>query len=241
VEQQARERQATAMAMFQERCKKAGESIHRTVDSVEGVFLLKIRPKGLNYSDQFSLDDPYGSDFRGDDYIMSFLRGFYRNGGRARPNERLAYRYVEATDVNDNRPYRYTASWKEVERIASAMSGNAAGQHFRAMEFVLERAPATGPRPRYGVIYDDISTREERAYWIAGSSLRIIDLQTNEVIAERIGYMVDPHQGSRSGGRSPWLLAADHACPPFDARNGANYQPGQTERFVEKVLLPVKE
>ncbi|OUL99025.1 hypothetical protein A8M77_28280 [Variovorax sp. JS1663] len=104
--------------------------------------------------------------------------------------------------------------------------------------FVLEKAPATGLMPRYGLTYDDISTGEERDYWIAGSSLKVIDLQTNEVLAERIGYMMDWAQGSRVGGRAPWLMAADTACPAFASRHGFVAQRGQTLRFVEKVLKP---
>jgi len=109
---------------------------------------------------------------------------------------------------------------------------------------VLDRAPAKAAAPRYGVTYDDISTREEREYWIAGSSLKVIDLYTDEVIAERKGYMIDRSQGSLAGGRSPWLLAADEACPKF-AKYGSNVgapafasQPRQTQDFVEKVLIP---
>ena len=113
--------------------------------------------------------------------------------------------------------------------------------------FVLERVPASEQLPRYGVTFDDISTHEEREYWIAGSSLKVIDLQTNEVIAERIGYMVDLGQGSRAGGRSPWLFAADNACPDFQRfknpvvrTRGASNQAWQTQDFVEKVLKPAK-
>jgi hypothetical protein len=94
---------------------------------------------------------------------------------------------------------------------------------------------------------DDISTREEREYWIAGSSLKVIDLQTNEVIAERIGYMVDWAQGSQAGGRSPWLFAADNACPDFNRNRlrrvpgpGFSAQAGQTIDFVDQVLKPSK-
>lgn len=86
--------------------------------------------------------------------------------------------------------------------------------------------------------YDDISTREERDYWIAGSSLKVIDLETDEVIAERIGYMVDWAQGVRVGGRSPWLLAANNACPEFAPRHGSVSQLSQTIRFVNKSLKP---
>jgi hypothetical protein len=105
-------------------------------------------------------------------------------------------------------------------------------------DYILERIPSNAPRPRYGVTYDDISTRGERDYWIAGSSLKVIDLQTNEVIAERIGYTVDWAQGSSAGGRSPWLLAADNACPEFAPRHGSRSQMFQTIRFVNKSIKP---
>jgi hypothetical protein len=117
---------------------------------------------------------------------------------------------------------------------------------FKAMDFVLDKVPAPDPAPRYGVTYDDISTREDRDYWIAGSSLRVIDLQTNEMMAERIGYMMDRGQGNDSGGRAPWLFAADHACPRFGPENTREtprsaYQDIQTRNFVEKILHIVPE
>jgi hypothetical protein len=78
--------------------------------------------------------------------------------------------------------------------------------------FVLDKVPRSRPHPRYGVTYDDISTREERDYWIAGSSLKVIDLQTNEVMAERIGYMMDRGQGDteEAGGRLGCSLRTMH-------------------------------
>ena len=115
-------------------------------------------------------------------------------------------------------------------------------------EFVLDKVPAPADPPRYGITYDDISTHEEREYWIAGSSLKVIDLKTNEVMAERIGYMMDPGQGDNGGGRSPWLHAADHACPDFHrfpdpvvVVPGASAQIRQAQDFVEKVLKPILE
>ena len=111
--------------------------------------------------------------------------------------------------------------------------------------FVLDKTPAPSPAPRYGVTYDDISTREERDYWIAGSWLKVIDLKTNEVVAERIGYMMDRGQGNTSGGRAPWLLAADNACPSFFRNpnlppngHGSRAQSRQAQDFVEKTLKP---
>ena len=51
-------RLAKAEAMLAERCKTAGEKIHRTVDNVEGVLLMKLRPERINREDQFVMDDP---------------------------------------------------------------------------------------------------------------------------------------------------------------------------------------
>jgi hypothetical protein len=92
---------------------------------------------------------------------------------------------------------------------------------------------------RYGITWDDVSTREDRARWIAGGSLKVIDLQTSEVIAEQIGYMVDLGQGNQSGGRSPWLLARRTACPPFPGSQGQRSWPdSETFTFASKVLKP---
>jgi hypothetical protein len=243
--QQASERLARAEAMFKERCQKAGQKIHRTVDNVEGVFLLKIRPDRINFGSQFELSDPYGDDHGGSAYIETFLRGSHQATHRGTPAPgsppRIGYLYVEAIDPADGKRYRYTGRieepWQNDKRYLKGY-----------MRFVIDKVPAPGKPPRYGVTYDDLSTREEREYWIAGSSLRVIDLQTNEVIAERIGYMMDRGQGSRAGERQPWLLAAAHACPTFQ-RNpnlpltgpASAAQTRQTQDFVEKVLKPKQE
>jgi hypothetical protein len=232
------------MAMWQERCKTAGEKIYKTVENVEGIYLMKVRPSEINFADQFKLDDPYGSDMTGDTYILNFLRGFHHQSKvelYLGSPPRLGYSYVETQDLKDDQRYRYTGRIEEPWQT---------DKHYLQgyTRFVLDKARATGPTPRYGVTYDDISTREEREYWIAGSSLKVIDMQTNEVIAERIGYMVDWAQGSRAGGRSPWLFAADNACPNFQ-RNPLRPIPhpafpaqiAQTLDFVEKALKPTLE
>jgi hypothetical protein len=242
----ARARYQKAEAMFQERCKKSGVFIHRTAEYVEVVFLLKLRPEGIHDYKQYEMYDPYGRDSDGEYYIRSFFREpMLLASKHAKPEvleeirrDYRGYRYVDAIDPKDGKRYRYTGRidqpWLRDKRY---------GEWVR--EFVLDRVLAPDPAPRYGVIYDDISTREERDYWIAGSSLKVIDLETNEVMAERIGYMMDPGQGNDSGGRSPWLSAASHACPDFrksgERQPGFSYQSGQTRRFVTKVLKPVLE
>ena len=240
------ERQATAIAMWKERCKASGEKIHKVIEDVDGIFLMKIRDSS-NHDDQFKLDDPYGHDSIQEMYILNFLRGFYHQKPYVPvPGEPplLGYRFVEATDPKDGLRYRYVGRFEEPwQTDKSYLKGY--------IRFVFDKTLAAGPAPRYGVTYDDLSTRQEREYWIAASSLKVVDLQTNEVIAERIGYMVDWAQGSRAGGRSPWLFAADNACPGFQKNplrpltrssgGGASAQAGQTLFFVEKVLKPILE
>jgi hypothetical protein len=235
-----KERQAKAQAMFAQRCKTAGEKIYRTVDNIEGVYLMKVRPDTINYDNQFVLDDPYGSDLGGKGYITTFIRGSYQANVKDIPKDgppRIGYSYVEALDPKDRQRYRYTGRIEEPwQTDKSYLKGY--------MKFVLYKniAPSDSA-PQYGVTYDDISTREEREYWIAGSSLKVIDLKNNEVIAERIGYMMDFYQGSNKGGRAPWLWATAHACPNFLRNFKTIYsspispsQDHQTLDFVEKVL-----
>lgn len=239
---QAKEDLDSVQEHFKKRCTAAGETIKRTIRDVDGVLLLKLRSRRINFGDQFVLDDPYGSDFQGDGYIRSFLHAHHEitghydrvRGRSPSPQKNFGYDYVEAVDPQDGKRYRYTANVEQPGLDNPAYSKD----YFRIN---LKRVPASAQAPRYGVTYDDISTTEDRRYWIAGSSLKVIDLRTGEVIAERIGYMFDPGLGNVSGGRSPWLMAAAHACPAFGGRHPAQSQGGQTIRFVEKVLLPRRQ
>lgn len=234
------EKSRQAEALFRQHCSTAGETIKRTVKDVEGIFLLKGRPKKINYGDQFLMNDPYGFDFGGEAYIESFLKATHEPARRYAallknppvfdPDEPVGYNYVDISGPENGEIVRYTAVVDQPGKADPKFSVD----YFRV---ILKKMLAPGMVARYGVTYEDISTVEDRALWIAGSSLKVVDLQTKEVIAERVGYMIDGGQGITAGGRSPWLLAASTACPAFPGRHSD--QVGQTARFVEKVLAPV--
>ncbi|MBB5206434.1 hypothetical protein HNQ51_003780 [Inhella inkyongensis] len=245
--------QQRAMAMWQERCKKSGEFIHKTVEGVEGVYLVNVRTYKDNFNlgeqpaDQFRLSDPYGNDLKDEGYLVSFVRNSYTNGRTDLVREgwppHKGYRFIEAHDPKDGKLYRFTGRVEEPWQLDPT-------KHLKGYtRFVLDRTPLKQRTLRYGVQFEDISTREEREHWIAGSSLKVIDLETGEVLGERIGYMVDWAQGSRARARQPWTFAADNACPDFDRdfpgpikgpANKSQSQRYQTLRFVEKVLKPIQ-
>ena len=249
----AKERQTKAIAMWKERCKTSGEFIHETVEGVEGFYLMKVR-NSINFGEQFALTDPYGHDSTGEGSIEWFLKHEIPDVGNKTGQSfhpRDGYRYVVAPFEKDKQLYRYTGAYEATRKMILTAPGvqrelkKDPNFDTNIYDFVLHKTPATEPLPRYAVTYDDISTREEREYWIAGSSLKVIDRQTNQVIAERIGYMVDWAQGSQAGGRSPWLFAADYACPDFfthptdpTRRLKSAYQGNLTYRFVSKILKP---
>jgi hypothetical protein len=90
--------------------------IYKPVEKVEGIYLIKIRQDAINYGDQFTLDDPYGHDSGGNQYILNFLKGFYHQRSAASSSgspARLGYRFVEAVDPSDGRRYRYTGRLEE--------------------------------------------------------------------------------------------------------------------------------
>jgi hypothetical protein len=140
------------------------------------------------------------------------------------PPNVVTYRFVEIADESGKGFYRYTTSMaKEVsERITRNGGGTVP----------LTQMPTQTRAAKYGITWDDISTPADRENWIAGGSLKVIDLQTNEVIGEHIGYMFDRGLGNTSGGRSPWSSARSNACPPLNEKSFY---------FFDQVIKPIKE
>ena len=142
-----------------------------------------------------------------------------------------------------------TPAMDRAERVASTLLGTvrfAAGES-RGFDFVEMLAPgesASGfvritlapdsnltkqrtrsPASRFAAVWEDISTPEDRSYWVAGSRLRIIDLLTESLVAERVGFVIG--EGSWATARAP-----GRTCPAIV--NGTYEDRG----FVLSVLKP---
>jgi hypothetical protein len=94
---------------------------------------------------------------------------------------------------------------------------------------LLRQAPA-----RYAVSFTNMIDSDDRAKWVAGTTVTITDTRSAEVIATSTWYSFEPGQGSTAGYRSPWGFA--RTCP--DLRGSAARSP--TRFFVDRVLKPKK-
>ncbi len=67
------QRQAKAKALFEERCKTAGEKIYKTVEDVDGVFLPRLRERTGRADDPMTPEAAAWSEHSGNGYIIGLL------------------------------------------------------------------------------------------------------------------------------------------------------------------------
>jgi hypothetical protein len=212
-----------AWAHFAKRCKEnAGEKIYKTAENVDGIFIMKPRPKATyeQLRDQYWMGDPYG--YEGHELMVeSYLWDLNDRGASSiveTPRKGFAFVESPSGKHGDSSLIRYTLDRKKQKLIEEVISNRASV---------------------YGVTWVDISTREDRKYWVAGSRFQIVDLLSNEVIAERIGYLIESGFGSSGKGmaRLPWEAAriTGSACPPIPRNVSID------RVFVEKALQPSPE
>lgn len=241
------ERVQRGKALFDEKCKTvAGEKIYKTVADVEGVLLLKVRPQAgdREWADRMWPGAAFAGEPTGDGYLNTFLGAEVPLGhppgspyfGKPpspemrgsitpkapkdhRPIDRPGYRYVDVLDGKDGQRYRYVLV--EISRPTSKIGW---------IDIVLDKTPAPDPAPRYALTYEDHVIPEERALWLASSTVKVIDRQTNEVLGEMTRYAWSAGAPT-SANPSPWLSA--YACPKSKGLSGY-----ATRMFVDQVLIP---
>lgn len=233
-----------ARKVFADRCKNvAGVKIYRTVPEVEGVLLLKVRPERTDkeLTDQMWPGAAFGGEYAGESYITSFLgnehsgaadgspvtaqrRGYINTDQR--PGSLPGYRWVEVIDPKDGQRYRYSGRYDEPwQTDKTYLKGY--------IRFNLDKTPSPSKtQSRYAVTFEDHVIPEERALWLASSTIKVLDLQTDEVLAEWTRYAMSYIH--RPGGGVPWLN--HEVCPGTPGREGT-----KTRQFVDQILIPKKE
>jgi len=237
------QRAEAGKVLWEEKCRTvAGERIYKTVPDVEGLVLLKLRPEAgsREWADTMWPGAAFARENMADGYINTFLgyeeafafggiprpitkayRGYINTSYKAGPKQYPGYRYVDVIDEKDGQRYRYTLAYKS--RPNSKIGW---------IDTVLEKSPTSDPAPRYGVTYEDHVIPEERALGVASSTVKVIDLETGEVLGEMLRYAWST-PASRAN-PSPWLTA--HRCPDHAVGTDA-----ATRKFVDQVIIPRKE
>ncbi len=218
-------RYAKAKALFDERCKTAGEKVYRAVENVEGVLLLNLRAGDIvgNRANPLWDDAALPNESGGDQYIRNFLywehnvtnttRGILNEQPMGASAGSRGYRFADVLQLDGS-----------VIRYRLKQPGNSA----------LVREPVKGQVARYAVGFVNQVKPEDRAQWVAGTTISIVDTQTNEVVARRESYSFEPGLGDTSGARSPWGFA--ETCPSWKGWDSA-----RTRFFVDQVLKPTQE
>ncbi|MBC8007385.1 MAG: hypothetical protein H7X76_04975 [Prolixibacteraceae bacterium] len=222
--QEAQNREAyarEAWAYFKKLCdEKSGEKIYKTFTGVKSVLVVKPLPPadGNALYDQFWYGDPYSNATPGERAKTAALK-------LASPSDPVAYDRIGRgfDSVESVVPKKDDANNKIVRYYYPNINSH--------LEQVVDSAVS-----RFSISWEDISTPEDRKYWVAGSRLSVFDLTDNSIVAERIGYFIEAGFGSRAGARTPWLSSRgrDTTCPAIS--NGSF----EDRWFILKVLKPTE-
>ena len=204
-----RKRYDPAKARFDQLCQNAGEKIYRTADNVDGILLLKVRGDDEKYQDnsynprkdQMWEDAAIESESKREEYVASFLP-YYSS---------VHYDNVDVLQ-KDGSIIRYSGNWSRY-----------------AKPFDQEENP---PHPaRYAVTYENDVSWENRKHWIAGTTIKVIDTQTNTLMAEKTMDVFVPELGYTKFEQNPNPWGRGDRCQEEDS-----YQL-QAVSFARKVLL----
>ena len=219
---------AFVKASFEKRCAdKARMTIKKTIENVEGVFVMKPRREATHeeLQDQYWMGDPYGySSWEAKFPHALLVDQVSRQEDPARARTLSGFRFIEMPNPERER----NATAPEYVRLTWGGSVDSGRNP------IVERVATAKLASKYGFDWDDISTREDRALWIAGGRMRIYELATMDVLAERVGYLLDPMQGGRVGADT-WQFSNTIACPSFAESRYKAFD------FLRKVLKPLKE
>ena len=210
-----RKRYEPAKARFDQLCQNAGEKIYRTADNVDGILLLKVRGDDEKYqSNRYNpLKDQMWEDaaINSEAWRAGYINSFFSKAMRSWHNS-LGYKYVDVLQ-KDGSIIRYSGDWG-----------------IKYEDFNQEINPK---RPaRYAVTYENDISWENRKHWIAGTTIKVIDTKTNELIAEKTMYVFVPELGYSKFEQNPNPWGRGVRCP----KEAPAQQ--ETSAFIAKVLFP---
>ena len=210
-----RKRYEPAKTRFDQLCQNAGEKIYRTADNVDGILLLKVRGDDEKYQDSFynPRKDQMWEDaaINSEAWRAGYINSFFSKAMRSWHNS-PGYKYVDVLQ-KDGSIIRYSGDWG-----------------IKYEDFNQEINPKQPAR--YAVTYENDISWENRKHWIAGTTIKVIDTQGNQLIAEKTMYVFVPELGYSKFEQNPNPWGRGVRCPKEDPAQQ------ETSAFIAKVLFP---
>jgi hypothetical protein len=207
---------------FDHLCKtEAGEFVYKTVENVAGIYQMRPGKEATDYELEhlYALEDPYDAtdDPNPQDYLVQPPFG--------------QYQFMESLrtkgEIEISQPYmRYSrSSTKESKKDYVYMDGTRSHR----VPYIVKQEGVPSLKSRYGYIWRGIQRPHDREFGIVGGELIVMDLQTNDVLGVRRGFI-------RSGGvrnlTGIWWLGGQ-VCPVKKALSSS--------QFIQRVLRPTAE
>ena len=208
---------------FAHLCKnEAGEFIYKTVENVEGIYMMRPRNEATDYELEhlYALEDPYGAVDTGatkpQDYLVQPPFGRYEF-----LEVPLSYNDDSASRTRFLRYFRGSLQNSKKDFVFMKSS------HSERVPYIVEIEPSYALRSHYGYTWRGITRPHDRESGIAGSELILLDLRTHEVLGVQRRFIRTG--GVRNNLTGIWWLNAQ-VCEQLGEKGL------HTNEFISKVL-----
>lgn len=212
----------TSQEYFDHLCKtEAGEFIYKTVENIEGLYMMRTRKEASDYEFEhlYALEDPYGHE-----------NWEAREPGPAfvHPSQ---YGFLEMP-ITDRREPGWRKEYVHPSLMVPPQPGANIQRYFGYDGHnlkSLQKEYDVNRKSRYGYTWRGITRPHDREMGIVGGELIILDLEANEVLAVRRGYI---RSGDvRNNLTGIWWLGG-HVCKSDSTRLF------RTVEYIAQVLRP---
>jgi hypothetical protein len=208
---------------FDHLCKtEAGEFIYKTVEDVEGLYMMRPRKGATDFELEhlYALEDPYGHE----NWEATAPAPAFVHPGQ--------YGFLEMPITDRREP-----DWRKKYVHSSLMVPPQPGANIQRYfgydgrnQKSLQKEYDVNRKSRYGYTWRGITRPHDREMGIAGGELIVLDLEANEVLAVRRGYI---RSGDvRKNLTGVWWLGG-HVCKSDSTRLF------RTVEYIAQVLHPV--
>jgi len=214
----------TSQEYFDHLCKtEAGEFIFKTVENIEGLYMMRPRKEATDdeLSHLYALEDPYGqvlseSELPQDEYIQPAMGKYeFLEMPRIIPP-------AQAGTTDKYKRYYRDANAHPNRRFQTAINGQGV-----FVPYIVAETNVQTIKSRYGYTWRGISRPHDREFGITGGEIIVLDLQTQEVLAVRRGFLQSGWMKNLTG---IWWLTGRTCRPPGAKRE---------HLFIKGILKPV--